>query len=250
MYNPYSLEGKTILITGASSGIGRATAIECAKLGATVILTARNEERLKETLGVLEGKERAHEYIIADVTSNECIEKLIEKVPLLDGFVCNAGLGKIVPVQFFSSEDLERVYRVNCFAPMLLTKLLVKKKKMKKPSSVVFTSSIAGNLNISPGNGMYGTSKSAVDVFAKYAALELSGKGIRCNTVSPGRINTILIENAAFSEKDRERDLEKYPLRRYGEPIEVAHTIIFLLSDAASWITGTSIVIDGGRSLK
>lgn len=250
MYNPYSLEGKTILITGASSGIGRATAIECAKLGATVILTARNEERLKETLNVLEGKERAHEYIIADVTSNECIENLVEKVPLLDGFVCNAGLGKIVPLQFFSSEDLERVYRVNCFAPMLLTKLLVKKKKMKKPSSVVFTSSIAGNLNISPGNGMYGTSKSAVDVFAKYAALELSGKGIRCNTVSPGRINTILIENAAFSEKDRERDLEKYPLRRYGEPIEVAHTIIFLLSDAASWITGTSIVIDGGRSLK
>lgn len=250
MYNPYSLEGKTILITGASSGIGRATAIECAKLGATVILTARNEERLKETLGVLEGKEREHEYIIADVTSNECIEKLIEKVPLLDGFVCNAGLGKIVPLQFFSSEDLERVYRVNCFAPMLLTKLLVKKKKMKKPSSVVFTSSIAGNLNISPGNGMYGTSKSAVDVFAKYAALELSGKGIRCNTVSPGRINTILIENAVFSDKDRERDLEKYPLKRYGEPIEVAHAIIFLLSDAASWITGTSIVIDGGRSLK
>lgn len=250
MYNPYSLEGKTILITGASSGIGRATAIECAKLGATVILTARNEERLKETLNVLEGKERAHEYIIADVTSNECIENLVEKVPLLDGFVCNAGLGKIVPLQFFSSEDLERVYRVNCFAPMLLTKLLVKKKKMKKPSSVVFTSSIAGNLNISPGNGMYGTSKSAVDVFAKYAALELSGKGIRCNTVSPGRINTILIENAAFSEKDRERDLERYPLKRYGEPIEVAHTIIFLLSDAAAWITGTSIVIDGGRSLK
>lgn len=250
MYNPYSLEGKTILITGASSGIGRATAIECSKLGATVILTARNEERLKETLGILEGKERAHEYIIADVTSNECIEKLVEKVPLLDGFVCNAGLGKIVPLQFFSSEDLERVYRVNCFAPMLLTKLLVKKKKMKKPSSVVFTSSIAGNLNISPGNGMYGTSKSAVDVFAKYAALELSGKGIRCNTVSPGRINTILIENAAFSEKDRERDLERYPLKRYGEPIEVAHTIIFLLSDAAAWITGTSIVIDGGRSLK
>lgn len=250
MYNPYSLEGKTILITGASSGIGRATAIECAKLGATVILTARNEERLKETLGILEGKERAHEYIIADVTSNECIEKLVEKVPLLDGFVCNAGLGKIVPLQFFSSEDLERVYRVNCFAPMLLTKLLVKKKKMKKPSSVVFTSSIAGNLNISPGNGMYGTSKSAVNVFAKYAALELSGKGIRCNTVSPGIINTMLIENTAFSEKDRERDLEKYPLKRYGEPIEVAHTIIFLLSDAASWVTGTSIVIDGGRSLK
>jgi NAD(P)-dependent dehydrogenase (short-subunit alcohol dehydrogenase family) len=250
MYNPYSLENKTILVTGASSGIGRATAIECSKLGATVIVTARNEDRLKETIEALEGKERAHCLIVADLTQEEEIERLVTLMPVLDGCVNNAGIGKILPVQFFSAEELEKIYLINCFAPMLLIKQLLKKKKLKNSSSIVFTSSIAGNLNISPGNGIYGTSKCAVNGFMKYAALELAGKGIRCNAVNPGIINTQLIENKLFSESDRARDIEKYPLKRYGEPAEVAFAIIYLLSDAASWITGTSIVIDGGRTLK
>jgi NAD(P)-dependent dehydrogenase (short-subunit alcohol dehydrogenase family) len=164
--------------------------------------------------------------------------------------VNNAGIGKTLPIQFFSSEELERIYRVNCFAPMLLIKQLVKQRKLNNPSSVVFTSSIAGSSNISPGNGIYGTSKCAINGFVKYAALELAGKGIRCNAVNPGMINTPLTENAVFSESDKLSDIDKFPLKRYGEPIEIAHAIIYLLSDAASWITGSSIVIDGGRTLK
>lgn len=136
MYNPFSLEGKTILVTGASSGIGRATAIECARLGATLILTGRNVQNLHETLQVLEGG-KGHRVIAADLSNEDECGELVASLPILDGFVCNAGIGKMIPVQFYSSDVLEEVFGVNVFAPMLLIKLLVRKKKMKNPSSVV-----------------------------------------------------------------------------------------------------------------
>lgn len=249
MYNPFSLEGKTILVTGASSGIGRVTAIECSKLGATLVITARNEERLNETFSLLDGQERSHKMIIADLSNDEGIATLIENMPEIDGCVSNAGVGATLPIQFISMEELERVYKVNCFAPMMLTKALLKKKKLKKRSSVVYTSSIAGLTNVSPANAIYGSSKNALNAYVKYAALELSGKQIRFNTIHPGRIETPLIQNRMISEEDIKRDLEKYPMKRYGQPEEVARTIVFLLSDASSYITGTSIVVDGGRSL-
>ena len=115
---------------------------------------------------------------------------------------------------------------------------------------MVFTASITGYNNVAPANGIYGTSKSALSAYMKYAALELAGKGIRCNAVHPGRINTPLISNRMLTEEDVAKDVEQYPLKRYGEPSEVAYAIIYLLSDAASWVTGTNLVIDGGRSLK
>lgn len=249
MYNPFSLEGKTILVTGASSGIGRVTAIECAKLGATLILTGRNVQNLHETLQTLEG-EKGHQVIAADLSNEDECGELVASLPMLDGFVCNAGIGKMIPIQFYSSDVLEEVFGVNVFAPMLLVKLLVRKKKMKNPSSVVFTASISAYGNVSPANGIYGASKSALSTYMKYAALELAGKGIRCNAVHPGRIQTPLIENKLLTAEDVARDVDVYPLKRYGKPEEVAHAIIYLLSDASSWITGTNLVIDGGRSLK
>ena len=249
MYNPFSLEGKTILVTGASSGIGRATAIECARLGATLILTGRNVQNLHETLQVLEGG-KGHRVIAADLSNEDECGELVASLPILDGFVCNAGIGKMIPVQFYSSDVLEEVFGVNVFAPMLLIKLLVRKKKMKNPSSVVFTASISAYENVAPANGIYGASKSALSTYMKYAALELAGKGIRCNAVHPGRIQTPLIENRLLTAEDVAKDVDAYPLKRYGKPEEVAHAIIYLLSDASSWITGTNLVIDGGRSLK
>ena len=249
MYNPFSLEGKTILVTGASSGIGRVTAIECAKLEATLILTGRNVQNLHETLQTLEG-EKGHQVIAADLSNEDECGELVASLPMLDGFVCNAGIGKMIPIQFYSSDVLEEVFGVNVFAPMLLVKLLVRKKKMKNPSSVVFTASISAYGNVSPANGIYGASKSALSTYMKYAALELAGKGIRCNAVHPGRIQTPLIENKLLTAEDVARDVDVYPLKRYGKPEEVAHAIIYLLSDASSWITGTNLVIDGGRSLK
>lgn len=251
MYNPYSLKDKTILVTGASSGIGRATAIECSKLGATLVLTGRNEIALQETKELLSNSStQDHSILAADLRIEEACENLVGQLPMLDGFVCNAGIGKILPLQFYSMDVLNEVFQMNCFVPMLLLKLLVKKRKLRNPSSVVFTASISGYNNVAPANGVYGTSKSALSTYMKYAALELAGKGIRCNAVHPGRIKTPLISNHLLTEEDVAKDVEQYPMKRYGEPREVAHAIIYLLSDASAWVTGTNLVIDGGRSLK
>lgn len=248
MYTPFSLEGKTILVTGASSGIGRTTAIECSKLGATLVLTGRNEEALLETKEQLQGDNHLH--LIADLSDEKNCEELVKQLPVLDGCVSNAGMGKMLPVQFYSMEILEDVFKINSFAPMLLLKHLVKKKKLKNPSSVVFTASISGYNNVAPANGIYGASKSALSAYMKYAALELAGKGIRCNAVHPGRVNTPLIANRLLSKEDVAKDMEQYPLKRYAEPEEVAYAIIYLLSDASAFVTGSNLVIDGGRSLK
>lgn len=248
MYNPFSLEGKTILVTGASSGIGRTTAIECSKLGATLVLTGRNEEALLETKAQLQGYNHLH--LIADLSDVKNCEELVKQLPVLDGCVSNAGMGKMLPVQFYSMEVLEDVFKINSFAPMLLLKHLVKKKKLKNPSSVVFTASISGYNNFAPANGIYGASKSALSAYMKYAALELAGKGIRCNAVHPGRVNTPLIANRLLSQEDVDKDMAQYPLKRYAEPEEVAYAIIYLLSDASSFVTGSNLVIDGGRSMK
>lgn len=250
MYNPFSLQGKTILITGASSGIGRTTAIECSKLGANVVITGRDTDRLDETFSALHGDYNSHIKIVADLTNENELGQLVDLLPILDGCVNNAGVGKMLPLQFYSTEVLENIFGINTFAPMLLMKYLVKKKKLKNPSSVVFTASISGYNNVAPANGIYGSSKAALSAYMKYAALELAGKGIRCNAVHPGRVNTPLIENRLISQEDMLKDLEMYPLKRYAQPEEVAYAVIYLLSDAASFVTGSDLVIDGGRSLK
>lgn len=246
--SPFRLDGKTILITGASSGIGRATAIECAALGSKcLILVGRNRDALEETASL--SNSRCENIIItADLSDPQDIEALVNEIPSLDGVVCNAGINKMQLVSFFNKKDIESIFSVNCFSPMLLLKLLVRKKKLHTPSSVVFTASISGYSNISAGNGIYGASKSALSSYMKYAALELASKGIRCNAVHPGRVETSLIHNIT-DEDAIERDLKKYPLGRYAEPREIAWAIIYLLSDASAWVTGSDMVIDGGRSL-
>ena len=247
-YNPFSLEGKTILITGASSGIGRATAVECSKMGAQLFLTGRNEQRLIETMELLDGNN--HSYIPADLTDDSDMQNLIASLPPLDGLVNNAGIQKYMPTQFITEEDLLRILKTNTIAPILLTRTLVKKKKMKNPSSVVFTSSIAGNFKCSPGNAMYSTSKGAISGFMRNSAIDLAAKGIRCNAVNPGMIVTpIMTENSALTEEQWEENRKLYPLKRFGKPEDVAFAIIYLLSDASSWVTGSSLIIDGGRIL-
>ena len=248
--SPFRLDGKTILITGASSGIGSATAIECSRLGASCcILVARNESALKETNALLaEGCEGV--VAVCDLSDSDSVSELVKELPLLDGVVCNAGVNKMQLVQFFTEKDIEHIFSVNCFAPMLLMKQLVKRKKLKNPSSVVFTASISGYSNVAPANGVYGASKSALSAYMKYAALELASKGIRCNAIHPGRVETPLIHNGVTDEEAIKLDMAMYPLGRYADPKEIAWSIIYLLSDAAAWITGTDLVIDGGRSLK
>lgn len=246
-YNPFSLEGKNILVTGASSGIGQKTAIECSKLGAKVIVTARNEARLHETLEQMKGE--GHLLHIADLTCQEQIENLVAQLNAVDGVVLCAGKGMTMPFPFCTREKYNEIFDVNYFAPVELLRLLVKKKKLVQNSSVVFVSSIGGVESFSLGNGVYGASKAAINSTMKFCARELAPKKIRVNSVNPGMVNTKLIQGGAISEEQHKLDMEKYPLKRYGEPEDIAWGIIYLLSNASSWVTGHSLFIDGGVTI-
>jgi len=235
------------LITGASSGIGRATAIECSKMGATVIITARNEEKLQETFSQLEGA--GHKKVIADLTVTDEIDKLVEATDPLDGLVNNAGINKLCPPQFINENDLNMIFRVNTMAPILLTQKLLKHKKIHKGASIVFTSSLDGVYTATPANSIYSSSKGAVNGFMMNLSLDLMGKKIRCNSVNPGYVETNILKHGMVTDEQLEEHKKKYPLGRFGKPEEIAYGIIYLLSDAASFMNGSSLIIDGGISI-
>lgn len=249
-YNPFALEGKTILVTGASSGIGQAIAVECSKMGASVIVTGRNEERLNDTFGMLAVIKdyQQHQSVIADLNEESSIMSLVNNIGSIDGLVNNAGVNRVKPVSFIKDEDLEYVFNTNTFASVRLSKLLIKKKKLNNNASIVFTSSVSAFFN-APGRALYASSKAAITSFMRSFAVELAEKGIRANAVHPGMIETKFIHEN-LTEEEREKDMAEYPLKRYGKPEEVAWSVIYLLSDASAWVTGTSLLIDGGFMLK
>ena len=215
-----------------------------------MIITPRNEERLRETHSQLADAEEQPEWILADMQKDEDIQSLVEQLPVLDGVVCNAGISINVPIAFIDREKIQQVLDVNTIAPILLTRQLIKKKKVAKGGSIVFTSSISGNNTVTVAHEMYSASKTAITGFMRNAALDLAVKGIRCNAVHPGMINTPMVHSGKYSEEQLQKDMENYPLHRFGEPEEVAYAMIYLLSDAAAWVTGHSLVIDGGLTLK
>jgi len=247
MYNPFSLEGKTILVTGASSGIGRAVAIECSKMGANVIISARNEQRLDETLALMSGEN--HTKIVADLTDFEQISELTENLPKLDGFVLAAGIVRPLTTSVADNQDIEELFRINTFSVISFTQQLVQQKKLNKNASLVYISSISGTKIGSIGNGLYGASKGAIEGFIKSTALELAPRNIRLNSVVPGMIETSIFDNSDISAEQLEEDRKRYPLKRYGKSEEVAYAVVYLLSDATVWITGSSLLIDGGFTL-
>jgi len=250
MFNPFTLEGKTVLVTGAGGGIGRATAVACSKMGATLVVTDINAETLAETLSLLETEgERKHLMFTADLTNDEALDKMVAEIPQLDGIVCNAGISKVLPIQFLNTEDMNRIMAINAFAPMYMTQRLYKKKRINKGGSIVYTVSISGVSMVSMGGVMYAVSKNALDAFMRNAALEFAARNIRVNSVNPSRVKTALIHNSVYSEEEVAKDLLTYPLKRYAEPEEIANCIVFLLSDAASYITGHALIVDGGKTL-
>lgn len=248
MYNPFTLTGKTILVTGASSGIGKAIAIECSKLGANVVISGRNADRLNETLSLLEAGE--HSIFAADLTNEEELNSLVASVPNLHGIVHSAGISNPLPFLFVNKNELEKIFNPNFFSPVILSQLLIKKKKLEKNSSIVFISSISGVYTTSTGGAIYSASKAALNAISKTMALELSGKNIRVNCINPGMIETNILENSALSQEQLQDELKKYPLKRFGNPVEVAHSAIYLLSDASQWVTGSNLLIDGGYMLQ
>lgn len=249
-YNPFSLEGKTILVTGASSGIGRGIAVECSKLGAKLVVTGRNVERLNETISLMEGDD--HLAISSDLSQQEGIDYLVEQCPDINGIVHSAGIPKICGVKNIKRDLLEEIVNVNEMAPILLTAALLKKKKLQKHSSIVFIASMSGVFIANTGEAPYDATKGALAGFTKSAALELAAQGTRVNTICPGLVPTSILSlsNEMFSEEQlKETMYGRYPLKRVGTPEDIANGAIYLLSDASSWVTGINLLIDGGYCL-
>jgi len=247
MYNPFSLEGKIILVTGASSGIGRSIAVESAKMGANLIITGRDEQRLKQTFTALVGT--GHIMKTADLSNDAELNELVSFVPQIDGIAHVAGIVKPKPFQFLNRGELGTIMEVNFYAPVLLTNQLVREKKIGKNASIVFISSISGTKVSYIAGSAYSASKGALNGIVKGMALDLASKNIRVNTVVPGMIETGILDGSGVSNDDLVEDRKRYPLRRYGKPEEVAFAAIYLLSDASAWTTGSNILLDGGFTL-
>ena len=247
MQNPFSLEEKTILVTGASSGIGKAVAQECAAAGATCIITARNEKRLLATLNSLVGVN--HHYKIADLNNIDDIEQLSDALPKIDGVVSCAGIVETKMLKFTEEEDLHNLFSTNVFSTIRLIRTLVQQKKFKTEASIVIISSISGVKCGYLGGTLYGATKGALEGFVKATALELAPQRIRVNTITPGMVETALMKDSAIDLEQLEIDKQKYPMKRYGKPEEIGLGTVYLLSDATKWITGTSLLMDGGYTL-
>ena len=246
-YNPFSLEGKNILITGASSGIGKTIAIECSKMGAVLIITGRDKKKLEETFSLL-APNIHHSLFAADLTKEDDIEKLIEHLPPLSGVVNSAGILKKSPFKFTKRESLQQLLDINLLAPAVLLQKIYKKGILLNNGSIVLISSIASHI-ASIGNVSYMTSKGAINSFAKGIALELAYKNVRVNCIEPALILTALSTNV-LTQDELSAYEKKIPLGRFGRLEEVAFAAIYLLSDASSWTTGSVLTIDGGVTLR
>ncbi|WP_165157665.1 SDR family NAD(P)-dependent oxidoreductase [Parabacteroides sp. ZJ-118] len=242
-FSPFSLLGKKVLVTGASSGIGRAIAICCAKMGAEVYLQGRNEKRLQETLSLL--SDRNHRIIAGDLTIDEHRVSIVNQLPMLDGVVHCAGIGHRKVCKQIDRVDVEEVMEVNFGAPVLLQSTLLSQKKIKKSASIVFVASRAAS-SPSIGNAVYSASKGAIISYAKCLALELAPRLIRVNCICPAMVWTDLILQGGISKEELEQAQLNYPLKRYGTPDDVAYLTVYLLSNVSSWMTGTCVDITGG----
>ncbi len=243
VFNPFSLKGKTILVTGASSGIGRGIAITCSKMGATIVVAGRSSLKLDETLSMMEKGE--HMKMICDLTVLEHLQASVADLPKLDGIVHCAGIGQRVLCKQLGEKDIETVMNINFNAPVLLQKELLEQKKINKAASIVFIASIA-SWSPSIGNAVYSASKGAIISYANCLSLELAPRQIRVNCISPAMVWTDLVLADGIDEEQLKEDEKKYPLKRYGTPEDIANLAVYMLSDASSWMTGSNVKISGG----
>jgi NAD(P)-dependent dehydrogenase (short-subunit alcohol dehydrogenase family) len=241
--NPFSLKGKRILITGASSGIGRGIAIACSRMGALVVITGRNESRLQETLAEMEAND--HLVVRGDLTDFKSLPEWVSNLPKLDGVVHCAGIGNRVLCKMMQENDLDQMMTMNFKAPVMLQTELLKQKKINKSGSIVFIASMAQD-SPSVGNALYSASKGAIISYAQCLQLELAPRLIRVNCVSPAMVWTDLVFKGGLTEEELKEDEKNYPLKRYGRPEDIAHLAVYLLSDTSAWMTGSNLKITGG----
>lgn len=248
-----SLNDKRIIITGASSGIGRATAILASELGASLVLFGRNQIRLNETLSSLKGD--GHEAYIVDITDhqmvNEIIKKSVDSFGVVSGLVHSAGIEKTIPIKVSKNSVFREVFEINVFAGFEIARILSQKNYFDpNGTSLIFISSIMGKV-AEQGKLVYCSSKSALLAGSRALAVELAPKKIRSNCILPGIVETEMVEELfkSIPVEAKEMIIQKHPLS-LGKPVDVASLICFMLSDHARWITGSEYIIDGGFSSK
>lgn len=247
MFNPFSIEGKTIFVTGAASGMGKATALTCSQMGAKVIAADYNANGLQATMQELSGNEN-YSFVI-NLADESSWQAMLIEMPMVDGIANCAGIANMNPFPFVSNDEINRVFSINFTGPVMLVNALLKKKKLNKGGSVVFVSSVDGPKVVHAGNSVYSASKNALVGMARNMAVDLAGKKIRVNCVLPGTTDTPLIRTDNVTEEMLNEAKKAFPLKRFGTPNDMANAIIYLLSDGSSFVTGTEIVVDGGYSL-
>lgn len=240
--NPFSLAGRRLLVTGASSGIGRQIAISCAEMGGTVVLTGRHGERLHDTLGHLAGS--GHRAVAADLLETGAIDRVVADAGALDGVVHAAGIARMVPFRMISHAHLGDVLGLNVHAPLLLTKALLAKRSLQQGASIVFVGAVASEVG-PVATAVYSASKAALLGAARTLALEVAKHKMRANVLSPGYVRTPLLDALGRNGAKIDELLDITPLG-LGEPIDVAHAAVFLLSDASRWMTRSLFIADGG----
>ena len=246
MYNPFSLNNKTILVTGASSGIGKGVAEELSKMGASCCLTARNRQRLNSTLDNLSGE--GHLIFPYDLCDKENLTEFVDNLPQLDGIVLCAGIIKTMPVKNITDIAIEEIFETNIMSNIRLLSRILKKKKLNKRGSVVLISSVS-TFNVKVGNSLYSGTKGAVNSFAKAMALEVAKQEMRVNCIQPGFVPSSILENHGLGEEAIQWYADRHPLG-FGKPSDIANACIYLLSDASRWVTGSIFTIDGGYTLQ
>lgn len=252
MYNPFDLSRKLIVISGASSGIGRQCALDCSRMGARVILIGRNKERLQETFNSLYGKD--HFMMLEDINNHKQlsnhISELIGQYGKIDGFIHSAGIEKTLPLKNLKPNDYTEIFTTNFISGVEILKTISKKGNFNAGCKVVFISSITAVV-ARVGTLAYTASKGAIISAVRELAVELAPKGINVNCISPGTILTPMMEKVLneMQEDDKVKRLDGFPLG-IGRPEDISHTCVFLLSSAARWITGQNIVVDGGYTIR
>lgn len=243
--DPYSLAGKRLLVTGASSGLGRAIAIACAGRGAAIVATGRDEPRLGDTRAALEGD--GHAVVVADLNEAEGRNKVIAACGTLDGIVHSAGISRLSPMRLATPQHLADVWKINYEAPMLMTQKLLAKNLVAANGSILFMSSIAAYIGVA-GVGAYSGTKAALIATMRCMAMEVAKRGIRVNCLAPALVETPLLAATESVVASLDAQRAAYPLG-FGKPADVANAAVFFLSGASRWITGTTLVMDGGLTI-
>ncbi|MDR1423546.1 MAG: SDR family oxidoreductase [Azoarcus sp.] len=241
-FNPFSLAGKTVLVTGASSGIGRQIALHCAQAGADIVASGRNEARLASLIDEL--PPGAHRSLACDLGDSGQIEALAKQAGKLHGLVHCAGISLLAPLRMATNQHIDEQLAVNTVAPMRLTRQLLLANAIQSGGAIVFVSSISAHIGVA-GVAAYSASKAALEAVARCLATEVARKKIRANCLAPGMVESPMLEAARQTVGGLEDTLARYPLGP-GHPEDVACAAIFFLSDASRWITGTTLVLDGG----